>query len=52
MRIAKALAHFGANHSDDMAAELIDLAKKSTALLRRIHETPAAIASPAPQAAE
>jgi len=52
MRIAKALAHFGANHSDDMAAELIDLAKKSTALLRRIHETSATGETHQIQAAE
>ncbi len=40
MRISKALAQFGHNHSDDMPAELLDLAKKATTLLRRIYETP------------
>jgi len=39
-RIAKALAQFGHNHHDDMPAELLDLAKKATVLLRRIYETP------------
>ena len=39
MRIAKQLAQFGHNHSDDMPAELLDLAKKSTVLLRRIYDT-------------
>jgi len=50
MRISKALAQFGHNNSDDMPAELLDLAKKATVLLRRIYETPADVA-PA-QAAE
>lgn len=40
MRISKALAQFGHNHSDDMPAELLDLAKKANALLRRVYETP------------
>lgn len=39
MRISKALAQFGHNHSDDMPAELLDLAKKATVLLRRIYDT-------------
>jgi hypothetical protein len=40
MRISKALAQFGHNHSDDMPAELLDLAKKANLLLRRVYETP------------
>ena len=40
MRVAKALAQFGMNHSEDMPAELLALAKKSTVLLRRIYDTP------------
>ncbi|MDP3735809.1 MAG: hypothetical protein Q8R02_00375 [Hyphomonadaceae bacterium] len=39
MSICKALAQFGMNHSDDIPAELLDLAKNSTVLLRRIYET-------------
>lgn len=50
MRISKALAQFGHNHTDDMPAELLDLAKRATVLLRRIYDTPADM-SPA-QAAE
>jgi len=51
LRICKALAQFGHNNSDDMPAELLDLAKKSTVLLRRIYETQQAETSQ-PQAAE
>ena len=40
MRVAKALAQFGMAHSDEMPAELLALAKKSTVLLRRIYDTP------------
>jgi hypothetical protein len=40
MRVAKALAQFGLAHSDEMPAELLALAKKSTVLLRRIYDTP------------
>lgn len=40
MRISKALAQFGHNHSDDMPNELLELAKKATILLRRVYETP------------
>lgn len=40
MRVAKALAQFGHQNADDMPAELLDLAKKATTLLRRIYETP------------
>jgi hypothetical protein len=39
MRIAKELAQFGHNNSDDMPSELLDLAKKANLLLRRIYET-------------
>jgi hypothetical protein len=50
MRIAKALAQFGHNHSDDMPSELLDLAKKANMLLRRIYDTQADM--PHAQAAE
>lgn len=40
MRITQSLAKFGLNHSDDMPADLLALAKKSTVLLRRIYDTP------------
>jgi hypothetical protein len=53
MRVAKALAQFGLNHSDEMPAELLALAKKSTVLLRRIYDTPTDAAPMQPmQAAE
>lgn len=53
MRIAQALAKFGHSHADDMPAELLALAKKSTALLRQIYDTPQGGEAPAPrQAAE
>ena len=53
MRITQALAKFGLNNADDMPAELLALAKKSTALLRRIYDTPqAAEPPPAQEAAE
>lgn len=39
MRIAKELAQFGHSNSDDMPSELLDLAKKANALLRRIYDT-------------
>ena len=45
------VAQFGHNNSDDMPAELLDLAKKSTVLLRRIYETQQAETGQ-PQAAE
>ena len=51
MRISKALAQCGHNHSDDMPAELLDLAKKATVLLRRVYETHGD-PSAQPQAAE
>lgn len=51
MRISKSLAQFGHNHSDDMPAELLELAKKATLMLRRIYETPGDTAN-MPQAAE
>jgi hypothetical protein len=51
MRISKALAQFGHNHSDDMPSDLVELAKRATVLLRRIYETPGDL-SAAPQAAE
>lgn len=40
MRVAKGLAQFGLNHSDEMPTDLLVLAKKSTVLLRRIYDTP------------
>lgn len=40
MRIAKQLAQFGHQHSDDMPSDLLELAKRATVLLRRIYETP------------
>ncbi|MDZ4760440.1 MAG: hypothetical protein SGJ21_05150 [Alphaproteobacteria bacterium] len=40
MRVAKALAQFGINNSDDMPTELLDLAKKASVLMRRIYDTP------------
>ncbi len=51
MRISKALAQFGHNHTDDMPAELLDLAKRATVLLRRIYDTPMDLSAPS-QAAE
>ncbi len=42
MRIAQALAKFGLNNADDTPAEMLTMAKKSTALLRRIYDTPQA----------
>jgi hypothetical protein len=39
MRISKQLAQFGHNHSDDMPAELLNLAKRATVILRRIYDT-------------
>jgi hypothetical protein len=51
MRISKALAQFGHHYADDMPAELVDLSKKATVLLRRIYDTPGEIPMPA-QAAE
>jgi hypothetical protein len=39
MRIAKQLAQFGHNHSEDMPAELLELAKRANSLLRRIYDT-------------
>lgn len=50
MRIAKQLAQFGHNNSDDMPYELLDLAKKSNVLLRRIFDTHGDVTQP--QAAE
>lgn len=41
MRIAQALAKFGLNNADDMPADLLNLAKKSALLLRRVYDTPA-----------
>ena len=40
MRVAKTLAQFAHQNTDDTPAELLDLAKKATTLLRRIYETP------------
>jgi hypothetical protein len=51
MRISKQLAQFAVNHAEDTPNELLDLAKKSTMLLRRIYDTPAPSMA-APQAAE
>jgi hypothetical protein len=51
MRIAKALAQFGHSYSEDMPAELLDLSKKATMLLRRIYDRPNEMPAPA-QAAE
>jgi hypothetical protein len=51
MRIAKQLAQFGHHHSDDMPADLLELAKRATTLLRRVYDTPADMSS-TPQAAE
>ena len=39
MRIAKAMAQFGHNYSDEMPSELLDLSKKCHLLVRRIYET-------------
>ena len=39
MRMAKQLAQFGAHHAEDCPTEVLDLAKKSTMLLRRIYDT-------------
>jgi hypothetical protein len=50
MRVAKALAMFGVNNADDMPAELLVLAKKSTVIVRRIYDTPTE--APPMQAAE
>ena len=50
LRFAKALAQFGHNYSDDMPAELLDLSKKCTLLLRRIYDRPGD--HQVPQAAE
>ena len=50
MRIAKQLAQFGHNHSDEMPSELLDLAKKANLLLRRVYDTHGDVAHP--QAAE
>ena len=51
MQIAQALVKFGRHYSDDMPAELLDLAKKATMLLRRIHDRGNDMSIPA-QAAE
>ena len=51
MRISKELARFAVHHAEDTPTELLDLAKKSTMLLRRIYDTPAPSMA-APQAAE
>jgi hypothetical protein len=51
MQIAQALAKFGHHYSDDMPAELLDLSKKATMLLRRIHDRAGDMSIPA-QAAE
>ena len=51
MRIAKGLAQFGRNYSDEMPSELLDLAKQATMLLRRIHDRAGDLQIPA-QAAE
>jgi hypothetical protein len=51
MRMAKVLAQFGRSYSDELPAELVDLSKKATSLLRRIYDTPGEIPVPA-QAAE
>lgn len=50
LRIAQSLAKFGLNHSEDMPADLLQLAKKSTVLLRRIYDTPHDNVQPAPVA--
>lgn len=47
MRVAKALAQFGHNFSDEMPSELLTLSKKCNALLRRIYETSGEIPIPA-----
>lgn len=47
MRIAKALAQFGHNYSDEMPSELLALSKQCNTLLRRIYETPGEIPVPA-----
>lgn len=39
MKMAKVLAQFGHNYSDEMPTELLDLSKKATAMLRQIYET-------------
>jgi len=51
LRIAKALAQFGHNYSDEMPSELLDLSKQATMLLRRVHDRDGDIQMPA-QAAE
>ncbi len=51
MNIARQLAQFGLNNADDMPAELLDLAKNATRVLRRVYETQGAAAAPH-QAAE
>jgi hypothetical protein len=51
MQIAQALAKFGHHYSDDMPAVLLDLSKKATMLLRRIHDRAGDMSIPA-QAAE
>jgi len=51
LRIAKALAQFGHNYSDEMPSELLDLSKQATMLLRRVHDRDGDIPMPA-QAAE
>jgi len=51
MQIAQALAKFGHHFSDDMPAELLDLSKKATMLLRRVHDRAGDLYAPA-QAAE
>ena len=43
MRMAKQLAVFGVNHAEDCPTELLDLAKKSTMLLRRVYDTADAV---------
>ncbi len=40
MRIAKELAQFGMSNADEMPADLLTLAKRSNAILRRIYDTP------------
>lgn len=52
LRIAKELAQFGMNNSDDMPAEMLALAKKSTFLLRQIYDTPGEVVPPRSVAAE
>jgi hypothetical protein len=51
MHVAKQLAQFGHQHSDDMPSDLVELAKQATTLLRRVYDTPHDMATPS-QAAE